>query len=118
MEIRMRALILVTGAALALAACRDNGQAGNTTNIDQALAAGTIASNDVTAIDAVTGEDSNMAADVALTNALDNAGESGGNASGSRTGAATERAPSRTPAPVTNAATTSPAETPTANNAL
>jgi hypothetical protein len=60
----MRALILVAGAALALTACRGNQQAGETANVDQTLAAGAVASNDITAIDAVTGADANMAADV------------------------------------------------------
>ena len=70
----MRAIILVTGAALALAACGTNGQAGNTTNIDEGLTAESIVSNDVTAIDAVTGDAANMAADmdVSFTNEIDN----------------------------------------------
>jgi hypothetical protein len=68
----MRTIILVTGAALALAACGNNGQAGNTANIDGGLTAEDIVSNDVTAIDAVTGADANMAADVdvSFTNEL------------------------------------------------
>ena len=57
----MRALILVAG-ALALAACSNNDAHDNTTNIDQNLTAENIVSNDVTAIDAVTGQDANMAA--------------------------------------------------------
>ena len=104
----MRALILVAGAALAVAACssKDNANntmnvdenltttdmnttttdmnatdmnatdanmsmnatdvnaTGNTTNIDENLTAENIVSNDVTAIDAVTGDAANMAADV------------------------------------------------------
>ena len=68
----MRALIL-TGAALALAACRNNDQSHNTANVDENLSAENIASNDVTAIDAVTGEEANMAADVAYNDTgLDN----------------------------------------------
>ena len=60
----MRALILVACSALALAACRNSDQSGNVTNADQGLTAESIVSNDVTAIDAVTGADANMAADV------------------------------------------------------
>jgi hypothetical protein len=60
----MRALILVSGAALAISACSNNGAAGNTANVDQDLAAQNIAANDTTAIDAATGDDANMAADV------------------------------------------------------
>src|SRR4051794_33023431 len=67
---RMRALF-VTAGALAIAACGSNDQAGNTQNLDENLAAENIASNDVTAIDAVTGDAANMAADVNYTE-LDN----------------------------------------------
>jgi hypothetical protein len=65
----MRTLILVAGAALALAACRNNDQVDNTGNVDENLSAENVVSNDVTAIDAVTGEDANMAADVNYTDA-------------------------------------------------
>src|SRR4051812_10614285 len=59
----MRALVLVSSAALALAACGNNDQTDNTQNVDENLTAENIVSNDVTAIDAVTGDASNMAAD-------------------------------------------------------
>src|SRR5437764_1327325 len=62
----MRALILVAGAALAVAACSSNDNANNTMNVDENLSAENIVSNDVTAIDAVTGDAANMAADVDL----------------------------------------------------
>ena len=58
----MRALILVAG-ALTLAACGNNDQTDNTQNIDENLSAENIVSNDVTAIDAVTGDAANMAAE-------------------------------------------------------
>lgn len=58
----MRALILIAG-ALALSACSKNGQAGNAQNVDENLTAENIVSNDVTAIDAVTGDAANMAAE-------------------------------------------------------
>jgi hypothetical protein len=60
----MRALILVAAAALGLAACSNNDNKDNTTNVDENLTAENIVSNDVTAIDAVTGDAANMAADV------------------------------------------------------
>src|SRR3954451_17865472 len=60
----MRALLLIAGAALALAACRNNDQTDKTRNVDENLSAENIVSNDVTAIDAVTGDAANMAADV------------------------------------------------------
>jgi hypothetical protein len=55
---------LVLAAALALSACGNNDQADNTINVDDSLTAENIVSNDVTAIDAVTGAAANMAADV------------------------------------------------------
>ncbi len=60
----MRLLILVAGSSLILTACGNKGQSDNTLNVDENLAAENIVSNDVTAIDAVTGDASNMAADV------------------------------------------------------
>ena len=58
----MRAVIILAG-ALALAACGNNDQSDNTQNIDENLTAANIVSNDVTAIDAVTGDAANMAAE-------------------------------------------------------
>jgi hypothetical protein len=60
----MRTYLLLAVAALSLAACRNNTQTENTANVDQNLAAESIVTNDVTAIDAVTGDAANMAADV------------------------------------------------------
>ena len=60
----MRALIIVAGAALALTACGNNDQTDNSQNVDENLTAEDIVSNDITAIDAVTGDAANMAADV------------------------------------------------------
>src|SRR5690242_21916626 len=58
----MRALILIAG-VLALAACGNNDQTDNTQKNDENLTAENIVSNDVTAIDAVTGDAANMAAE-------------------------------------------------------
>jgi hypothetical protein len=63
----MRLLILAAGASLILTACGNNDQAGTTSNVDESLTAENIVSNDVTAIDAVTGDAANMAADVQYT---------------------------------------------------
>jgi PBP1b-binding outer membrane lipoprotein LpoB len=60
----MRALLLIAGAALALGGCGNNDQTDKTQNSDENLTAQNIVSNDVTAIDAVTGDAANMAADV------------------------------------------------------
>ncbi len=58
----MRALILIAG-VLVLAGCGNNDQSDNTSNVDENLTAENIVSNDVTAIDAVTGDAANMAAE-------------------------------------------------------
>ena len=72
----MRALILVAGAALAISACNNDQPVANTTNVDDDLAAQNISANDITSIDAATGEDANMAADVNYTvNEADNLAE-------------------------------------------
>lgn len=69
----MRALILVAGAALAISACNKEQPTANTTNVDEDLAAQNVSANDTTSIDAATGEDANMAADVNFTvNEADN----------------------------------------------
>ena len=113
----MRALIVVTFAALSLAACRNNDQADNTTNVDENLSAENIVSNDVTAIDAVTGADANMAADVNFVEppAVNETGNATKPSSGpSRDSAATKSPPksgtsttqnSSEPAAATNGAT-------------
>ena len=67
----MRALILIAATAFGLSACRNNDQAENSINVDENFAAQNMTSNDVTAIDAVTGEAANMAADVNYTNEVD-----------------------------------------------
>ncbi|MGI8611258.1 MAG: hypothetical protein ACR2KH_03145 [Sphingomicrobium sp.] len=70
----MRALILAAGAALTISACDNAQPTANTTNVDDDLAAQNISANDTTSIDAATGEDSNMAADVNFSvNEADNA---------------------------------------------
>lgn len=61
----MRAPLLLA-AVLLLAGCSNNDQAGNSQNVDENLTAENIVSNDVTAIDAVTGDAANMAADAEI----------------------------------------------------
>jgi len=60
----MRALILVAVAALGLSGCGKKAQTDTNQSIAENLTAQSIVSNDVTAIDAVTGDAANMAADV------------------------------------------------------
>ena len=57
---------LLLAALLALGGCGNNDQKDNNLNVDENLTAESIVSNDVTAIDAVTGDAANMAADVDL----------------------------------------------------
>ena len=73
----MRALLLIAGAALALGGCGKNNQSDATQNGDENLTAASIVSNDVTAIDAVTGDAANMAADVDMN--FGNLNQIGGN---------------------------------------
>ena len=61
----MRYLVLAFAASsLALAGCGKKEATGNTSAMDQAVSAQDFATNDATAIDAATGADANMAADV------------------------------------------------------
>ena len=80
----MRALILVAGAlalALPLGACKNNNQSDNTTSVDESMAAENIVSNDVTAIDAVTGDAANMAAESDINDVANLGNADAGNAS-------------------------------------
>ena len=60
----MRVPLLILAASLALSGCKNNAVQDNISNVDESLTAQNIVSNDVTAIDAVTGDAANMAADV------------------------------------------------------
>jgi hypothetical protein len=101
----MRLVILAAAAALTLGACKNNDQHDNTMNIDENLTAENIVSNDVTAIDAVTGDAANMAADVNYTEEA--------NLAGNETSAT---APAKMPRLKANRQTTPPAK-PTTNTA-
>ena len=111
----MRALILIAGAlALPLTACGNNDQTDNTANVDESLTAENIVSNDVTAIDAVTGDAANMAAESDINDVsaapLDDenapASAKPSKPAPKKTAAKSKPAPSSTPAP-------SPSTTPT-----
>ncbi|HEX5258554.1 MAG TPA: hypothetical protein VFW35_07220 [Sphingomicrobium sp.] len=103
----MRALILIA-AALSLAACGNNDQSDNTQNIDENLTAENIVSNDVTAIDAVTGDAANMAAESDV-NDLGNISNDSGNAS------AFPKAKPQTDTPQGSTSTSKPAPSPVEN---
>ena len=108
----MRALILIVGVALALSACGKKDQTAETQNVGENFTAADIVTNDVTAIDAVTGDAANMAADVNYTetdNLVSNAGNTAKPAARRPTGKpATSRAPDE---PATN--TTAPSNSTT-----
>ena len=108
----MRAVILIAAAALGLAACGKTDQAGNNANVDAGLTAESAVSNDVTAIDAVTGEDANMAADVNFINESDVAGNASSNGA-----SPTRKRPQPRPATAPATTTNSTAE-PATNNVL
>ena len=60
----MRVPLLILAASLVLSGCKNSSMQDNSSNVDENLTAQNIVSNDVTAIDAVTGDAANMAADV------------------------------------------------------
>jgi hypothetical protein len=77
----MRAFLLIAGASLALSGCNRGAQTDNNQVAGDSLTAQNIVSNDVTAIDAVTGDAANMAADVDMN--FGNLNEVGGTEIGS-----------------------------------
>ena len=89
----MRAPLLIV-AFLALAACNKGAQVDNSAQASDELTADAIVSNDVTAIDAVTGAAANMAADVDINYGLDVRG----NSSDAASNGASDRKRAATPA--------------------
>ena len=77
----MRVPFLIIAASLALVACKNSDMHDNTSNVDENLTAENIVSNDVTAIDAVTGDAANMAADVDVNYASNVGNSSSGQSS-------------------------------------
>jgi hypothetical protein len=107
----MRPSFLIAISALALAACNKDEQADSGTNAGAGLTAENIVANDITAIDAVTADAANMAADINYADALaDLSNDSGNSASGARSPARNSGGGSRRPAPAEP--TPEPAETP------
>ncbi|MFL6731456.1 MAG: hypothetical protein ACJ8EP_03855 [Sphingomicrobium sp.] len=100
----MRAPLLLT-AVLALAGCGNNDQTDNTVNIGENLTAEDIVSNDVTAIDAVTGDAANMAADVDMNfgNLDQNLSDAPTNAPASKPRPAAKKPSAQAPSSATNA---------------
>ncbi len=106
----MRLLLLTPALALSLAACGKSDDS-ETQNAGRELTAEAISSNDVTAIDAVTGEAANIAEDVDFTVEMNNSaeGEGAGNRSASR-----RRPQATTPAPGAASNSAAPAPEPAA----
>ena len=102
----MRLALFALAASVALAGCGKEEATGNTSALDQAVTAEDFEANDVTAIDAATGADANMAADVDI-NMIGN--ESGA----SRPAAAGAPRPARNTPPSNDAGPTAPAAQPT-----
>ena len=96
----MRLTLFLALTALTLGACRDKG-ADNAINQDAGLTADNIVSNDITAIDAVTAQAANMAADVDYADAL-NALSNNGADSGAPGAKPAPRPRADAPAPATN----------------
>ena len=108
----MRFLILAATAALSLAACKNNDQHDNNMNVDENLTAENIVSNDVTAIDAVTGDAANMAANVNYAES-DNLLENEANSVSTTKKPRPNREPTPKPNPTTNTAASTPSPTTT-----
>jgi hypothetical protein len=81
----MRPFFLIAVTALALAACDKNGEADRGTNAGAGLTADKIVANDITAIDAVTGDAANMAADIDFADALADLSNNSGSSNSSAT---------------------------------
>lgn len=94
----MRHVILLSFIGLSLSACGKKESSQDIQQVDQSLANDNLVDNDLTAIDAITGADAGMAADVDAATWSNNDGEvlEGGNVSTSSTTRRIERpAPSR-----------------------
>jgi len=110
----MRLLILAAATALTLAACKNNDQHDNMMNVDENLTAENIVSNDVTAIDAVTGDAANMAANVNYTETDNVIGNESNNVSAA-TSPRANREPTPRPKPTTNTSASAQPSNTTAN---
>lgn len=117
LELPMRPFFLIAVTALALAACRNDAQDDSGRNAGAGLTADKIVANDITAIDAVTADAANMAADIDYADALANLSNDSGDANAARANRSggTAKPARRSGSPTTPPATApeSPAETAT-----
>ena len=103
-------LAILTAATLALVACNKNAQKDASQNLDAGLTADNIVANDITAIDAVTGDAANMAADVDYSAGMDNSLDNEmSNAAHSERPKSVDRPRPRATAPETKTPTATPA---------
>ena len=109
----MRPFILIAVTALALAACGKDPQADSGSNAGAGLTADNIVANDVTAIDAVTADAANMAADIDYAEALAELNDSRESNAGAGNAARSSGRPTRSAGPATRAP--APDETPADN---
>lgn len=97
----MRPYLLIATAALGLAACNKDRQEEAGRNAGSGLTAEDIVANDVTAIDAVTADASNMAADIDYADALadlsNNGSDSDAGTGGNSARPRRSTSPTRTP---------------------
>ncbi len=108
----MRVTLLIA-AVLVLAACGKKDQAATDQNVEQGMTADSIVSNDVTAIDAVTGDAANMAADVDMNfGNLEPGSDAASNGSGPSKPASSHSPAAKSP----TARTAAPVETNTVSN--
>ena len=116
----MRALILLTATALLLSGCNRGSSSSDQTDSGSSATNEVVSTNDITAIDAATGEAANMAPDVDyMPNDMAAAADS--NAQQNQTAAPRARRPATKPAATSSAANstaTEPATTPSGDNAL
>lgn len=106
----MRIPILIC-AALALTACGGKNAAGNSAASEENAASQTIVTNDMTAIDAATGEAANMAPDVNYSFNEANLASGANDTSNSATPRKSARKPAKPAAAETNSVETAPANT-------
>ena len=109
-------LPLLIAAVLVLSSCGKNNQTATSQNADEGMTAESIVSNDVTAIDAVTGDAANMAADVDMNYGNLDQGDGAASNSEAAPKPADRKPAARHAAPGTNSNSTAPGTTNTVGN--
>ncbi len=110
----MRLVLLLAGAAIAVAGCDRNNQTQENEAVEDSLTANSIVANDITAIDAVTADAANMAADVDINFTNDQVLYNGSGAAPAATSPTGGTGPAR---PTSDAPARRPRSAPPADNA-